>query len=388
MRGIYNLLSETHHGMLQKKFKKFRKTNLLTDLHLICPDGTVSLHKIIILQKIPGLSPYLCDFCDHHSETFILLPDVDKGVLEKEVKNLYVHGTVSGLVELFGLKQKDINAPTKDEKVVKDEKIKIRDDEINNEAFDRSVAELDKEFELSNPESIQKSKFEKAEKDQDDDPLVDTEYIEYAQEETEDEKNKVIKNIKAEESEIHSFELIPCHRKNNKESRSPGILYINNRFKYFYNSEWHGKFTYQCVQRRLKNCQARALVQRDDATGEMMVARCATDDEHNHEGFDITTDGIVKKMTEEMAEMIKADTTLTTRACLTVMLNKYKEETEEKVWGNVVAHWDNEKKYKNLRRVLGRAKKHALGTTETMGSKVAEPGQELRMMVGRVEIKT
>ena len=58
----------------------------------------------------------------------------------------------------------------------------------------------------------------------------------------------------------------------------------------------------------MKNCQARALVQRDDTTGEMRVARCATDDEHNHEGMDNVSgdaDIIVKKMKREMAEMIK-----------------------------------------------------------------------------------
>ena len=240
-----------------------------------------------------GLSQYFCDFCDPHSETFISLPDVPKSDLEKEVKNMYIHGTVSGLVELLGLEKKDMLTNVKEE-------------QINSGSIDKTVEDINKGFEMVNPENIQRDGLDQPGNGNNEDPLVDTECVKNKQEKIDDMKVEEMKDIKEEKPKIHSFELIPCKRK--KESRSPGILIINSRFKYFYNSEWHGRYTYQCVHRRLKNCQARALVQRDDTTGEMRVARCATDDEHNHEGMDNVSgdaDIIVKKMKREMAEMIK-----------------------------------------------------------------------------------
>ena len=70
------------------------------------------------------------------------------------------------------------------------------------------------------------------------------------------------------------------------------------------------------------------------------------------------------------------------------MLEKYKENTKDEVWESVMAHWDNIRKYKNFRRILGRARKQAQGMTEVKASKVLEVGPEVKMMTGRVVIKT
>ena len=102
---LYNLESKGHNDMLKKKVKKFRKSEFLTDLYITCMDGMVSMHKMLLLQKIPYFSQYLCEICDHHSATFLILPDVTKNELEKEVRNLYSYGIVSGLEVLFGFKK-------------------------------------------------------------------------------------------------------------------------------------------------------------------------------------------------------------------------------------------------------------------------------------------
>merc|ERR1719318_2525222 len=65
------------------------------------------MHKILLLHKIPDFSKYLCDSCDNHSETVLILPDVAKSDLEKEVKALYSLGIVSGLEEVLGFRNKD-----------------------------------------------------------------------------------------------------------------------------------------------------------------------------------------------------------------------------------------------------------------------------------------
>ena len=86
---MYKLTSTDHAGLIKKKVKKFRKFNFLTDFHIVCDNGTVSIHKMIILQRIPYLAKLLCDICDFHSETTLMVPDVTKEDLEREVKTLY-----------------------------------------------------------------------------------------------------------------------------------------------------------------------------------------------------------------------------------------------------------------------------------------------------------
>ena len=93
---------------MRKKVKKFRKSSFLTDLHIICQNGSVSLHKIILFQKLPQVTSFLCNYCDPHSETTFILPEVDKEEIEREVKNLYAFGIASGVEELLGL-QSDRN---------------------------------------------------------------------------------------------------------------------------------------------------------------------------------------------------------------------------------------------------------------------------------------
>ena len=96
MNGTSSIHSKDYAGKIKKKLKKFRNSNFLTDLHLVCHDGTVSMHKILFLQKLPSFAHFLCGSCDHHSETFVILPDSSKSDVQKEVKSLYSYGLGKG----------------------------------------------------------------------------------------------------------------------------------------------------------------------------------------------------------------------------------------------------------------------------------------------------
>ena len=100
---------EDQEGILKRKFKRYRKSNFLTDIQIIGQDGSVFIHKMVILQKLPRLAEFLCDICDHMAETTFILPEVSKSDLEKQVKNLYTFGIVSGVKELLGLSSSDSN---------------------------------------------------------------------------------------------------------------------------------------------------------------------------------------------------------------------------------------------------------------------------------------
>ena len=98
------LSSNEHDNLMKKKAKKFRKSKFLTDVELIGHNGSVSLHKIILLQRLPILAQLLCEYCDHHANTTFILPDHTKEEIENEVKKLYTFGMVAGVEEMFGFK--------------------------------------------------------------------------------------------------------------------------------------------------------------------------------------------------------------------------------------------------------------------------------------------
>ena len=76
-------------GLIMKKVKKFRKSQFLTDVEIICQNGSVYLHKIILFQMLPKITSFLCDLCDIHGETIFIIPEVTREEMENEVKNLY-----------------------------------------------------------------------------------------------------------------------------------------------------------------------------------------------------------------------------------------------------------------------------------------------------------
>ena len=88
--------------MVRKKIKRFRKSNFLTDIEIICQDGPVYLHKVILCQMFPEISTLFCGYCDLHGDTVFIVPEGQKDEIEKEVKDLYSFGISSGLKELLG----------------------------------------------------------------------------------------------------------------------------------------------------------------------------------------------------------------------------------------------------------------------------------------------
>ena len=102
---MYSLAAGDHNNLVKKKIKKFRRSKFLTDVEIIGQNGSVSLHKIMLLQQFPTLSQLLCDSCDHHSDTTFILPEVAREDIEREVKDLDAFGAAAGLAEMFGLKK-------------------------------------------------------------------------------------------------------------------------------------------------------------------------------------------------------------------------------------------------------------------------------------------
>jgi hypothetical protein len=111
MDSTCQLAFKDHEGVMRKRVKRFRQSNFLTDVEIMGEHGSVVLHKIVLLQKLPGIAPLLCDVCDHHADTTIIVPEVAREDIEREVKNLYTYGIVSGVEELFGI-GKDIDVNT------------------------------------------------------------------------------------------------------------------------------------------------------------------------------------------------------------------------------------------------------------------------------------
>ena len=174
------------------------------------------------------------------------------------------------------------------------------------------------------------------------------------------------------ELKLHNFKMLPGIH--GKSSNSPGILIVDNKFKYFYKSEWHGRFSYFCAENRVKKCPAKALVQRNDSTDNFHVLRCDSDQMHNHESSENKADKIVKKMRKEMTEMILADASLTVEDSLTKAMRKFSVDTEAQLWEEVLAHWADPIKVRSFRDSLCRSKRRALGLTDSLVTHMNQVG--------------
>jgi len=372
---FYNLESKNHEGMIKKKVKKFRKVEFLTDLYLMCKDGTVSMHKMLLLQKLPHFSKYLCEICDHHSATVIIMPDVTKSDLEKEVRNLYSFGVVSGLEVLFGFKKYDSH-------VAEQNALAASNIEIAYNPFENSSDEGSDNAE-NNTLDDQSDIFIKQEINPD-------EFLDQSESEIfGDGPNVKVDVIVKDELQDHSFEIIRSKRGN---TSSPGILFVDNQYKFFCQTAENGKgdvmkYSYHCASRRYTKCPARAIIQRDE-TGQLVVVKCATNEAHNHEASKVNL--IVKRMQQDMIEMINVNQSLTARECLTASQAKFSLETEPQLWEEVLAHWAKPMKMRSLQTTLQRAKKSAMGLTGSLLSHMREVGpvkaDETTMMVGRVVV--
>jgi len=357
---MFNLEAKNHTGKINKKLKKYKKSNFLTDLHLVCQDGTVSIHKILFLKKMQNFSQLLCNFCDHHSETFIILPDIATQDLEKEIKSLYSDGNISGLEELLWCDKKE-----------QLEEISNKEDDANKEVDEplehvHQVSDIDNH----NKQNVGAAYvFGDLVKNRDSKVFGDL--VKNEESKIKEENELELEN----ELKLHNFKIMPGSH--GKSSNSPGILIVDNRFKYFYKSEWHGRFSYFCAENRVKKCQAKALVQRNDSTGNFDVLRCDPDQIHNHESSENKAHKIVKKMRKEMTEMILADQSLTVEDSLKEAMRKFSADTEAQLWEEVLSHWADPIKVRSFRDSLCRSKRRALGLTDSLVTHIKQIGVAL-----------
>ena len=285
MANMHHIASKDHDGLIKKKVKKFRKSNFLTDLHIICQNGSVSIHKILLLQKLPRLADFLCEFCDLHSDTTFILPEVAREDIEREVKNLYSFGIVSGLEDLFGVGDHIIGNRIKIENETHD---LHKDLNISNELTDLPMDNVSEETE-------EKDSFESNSSDTLDE-------LEKGDANMKTNKAVVKLDVKdVQEVEDHTFEILQ-----GQSSTNPGILLVDNLFKYFNNSTSSSKFGqhfhYMCSFMKKTKCRASATLVRDHA-GLVVMVKCANDDDHNHEASEAKI--IAKKMQKGMVDMIK-----------------------------------------------------------------------------------
>ena len=303
MDGMSLLGSERHGEKIKKKIKKFRNSNFLTDMQIVCQDGTVSAHKIIFLQKLQNFSRYLCPSCDHHSDTTIILPDIEKSEIQTEVKNLYSDGPVAGLEEILGFEKKDI--PLEEESEIETGNPQL---ELKNEV-DGSITLVSEAFEQVSHfgESTVSTNHDTTEEILDDivDDIDQVSVSDIDTKENNEDLVEMFDGLEADSGDAitpYNFEILPGRTKG---IRTPGVLFVNSRFKFWCKSvRDNGKFFYVCVEGKRKRCPAKALVKSDDDTSQFVVIRCAMDNAHNHEPSKDETNKIVNRMTKDMIEMV------------------------------------------------------------------------------------
>ena len=300
---------EDQEGILKRKFKRYRKSNFLTDIQIIGQDGSVFIHKMVILQKLPRLAEFLCDICDHMTETTFILPEVSKSDLEKQVKNLYTFGIVSGVKELLGFASSNSN------------KIKSEDqEEITPSIGDTDAPTIENDNKCENMQiNVIKADEESS-----------LEHVKF--------DNKYIKEWKQREGdEEHSLDLIPGNSITN-----PGLLIVDKKYKFSYNrvintTSLGTHLYYRCsfFKKSKTSCRAAAVLITDPEKQNLLLSKCASDDEHNHEASEAEV--VASKMKKEMVEMVKIEPRKSSQECMNSVVEKYAaKHFEETVWRKVL----------------------------------------------------
>ena len=298
MDNTYQLSFKDQDGFIKKKVKRFRKSNFLTDVEIIGQDGSVYLHKTMILQKLPRVAQLLCELCDHFSDTTFIIPEVSKNEIERAVKNLYTFGMVSGVEELFGMGN-EIKCEEKAEFVFEGETDEISFPFESGDIIHESDIKIETMAKLKPRKRVPELKIKEVQPFQD-----------------------------------HSFEIIQS-----QSSSNPGLLLVDNKYKFFFNKTFPTKLGlqmyYRCTfcKNTKTGCKATAVLLRDDVNPEsvIMLTGCASDDEHNHEASEAAV--VAAKMKKEMVDMIKVDPSKTIDDCLTGVIHTFSAlNIEETIW--------------------------------------------------------
>ena len=110
----------------------------ICDVTLVCDDGKIFAHKVVLLNIFPDLRSLLCSKChDDHNNLTLILPGVDKDSLQTALKNLYVSSDFVILGNILGfddnihpLVEKDSDAAESQNKNVIDTR-KAKDAELD-----------------------------------------------------------------------------------------------------------------------------------------------------------------------------------------------------------------------------------------------------------------
>ena len=321
MDNTYQLSFKDQDGFIKKKVKRFRKSNFLTDVEIIGQDGSVYLHKTMILQKLPRVAQLLCELCDHFSDTTFIIPEVSKNEIERAVKNLYTFGMVSGVEELFGMGN-EIKCEEKAEFVFEGETDEISFPFESGDIIHESDIKIETMAKLKPRKRVPELKIKEVQPFQD-----------------------------------HSFEIIQS-----QSSSNPGLLLVDNKYKFFFNKTFPTKLGlqmyyrctfckntktgcstttttlqmyYRCTfcKNTKTGCKATAVLLRDDVNPEsvIMLTGCASDDEHNHEASEAAV--VAAKMKKEMVDMIKVDPSKTIDDCLTGVIHTFSALNIEETGG-------------------------------------------------------
>ena len=269
MNNTCNIVNQEQAGLVRKKIKRFRKSNFLTDIEIICQDGPVYLHKVILCQMFPEISLLFCGNCDLHGDTVFILPEGRKDEIVKEVKNLYSFGISSGLKELLGF--------SGNKNIVQLKRESVEEESGKNEMYHENTNETSESLEFNEKEVKTMSSGD------DDDMLELVKYEEGIQScsmDTDEQINEIGKQIqtkavksKVTESKSDQVYLPAAY----KEAKNGGrILICPDGFKYSKVKEQVKRAYYKCRNHKKDNCHVVTTVTKED---DMIVRMAGT---HNH----------------------------------------------------------------------------------------------------------
>merc|ERR1712129_175907 len=249
-----NIVAMEHVGVVRKKIKKFRKSNFLTDVEIICHNGSVYLHKLVLFQMMPEITPYLCNDCDGHADTVLIVPEGTKDEIEREVKNLYSFGIVSGLRKLLGISGNKKAVPLKQES----NKESRPDESIENEEMIGSPVENEDAEELpinAGDESVYVAE-----------PMPGPHFIADLKSEIESEEDgpQIVPNaaVVPKPDTVSEDVFLPARYKDAKNGGR--ILICPVGYKFSKSREQDKKTYYKCRNQKTDNCRVMTTVSKED----------------------------------------------------------------------------------------------------------------------------
>ena len=143
-----------------------------------------------------------------------------------------------------------------------------------------------------------------------------------------------------------------------KKSENPGILVIDNKFKFFFTKKMgEDRLYYQCCHKKNLKCTASAVLFQS-MDGGWILSSWTEEGGHNHEHD--RGDVIAKKMKEDMRKKIKDKPEMFPDEAHKDVIIDYEHELDPKVFDEALEHLNAKE---NIARVLRRERSKAYGPT-------------------------